>query len=338
MTGAVIITAVSCAEGRLFLDGVGSRVMACASGCSWPATSARAVSVPIVEAPSRASPSMSPISSDAIVRELLAEAEVYETPCGAGSMVWRRWGQGAPIVLLHGGSGSWRHWVRNIPVLKEHYELWVADLPGLGDSAMPDAPLTPQTCGQVVADGIRRLVPAARRPRLVCFSFGGHVGTHAAIALGDHLSAMIVSGCSALGLRKVQLDFPKERASMSEAERLGVHRRVLEILMISDPARIDDFAVRLQAENVGLARFRSRAFALTDDIKQSLAHVKIPLAAIWGGSDVLAIPNVEAVFDALRLHHPELVTRVVADAGHWVMFEQADAYNAALLELLGEVW
>ena len=27
-----------------------------------------------------------------------------ETPCGAGSLVWRAWGRGRPLVLLHGGS------------------------------------------------------------------------------------------------------------------------------------------------------------------------------------------------------------------------------------------
>jgi len=32
-------------------------------------------------------------------------------------MVWRLWGAGAPVLLLHGGSGSWTHWLRNIPAL-----------------------------------------------------------------------------------------------------------------------------------------------------------------------------------------------------------------------------
>ena len=24
------------------------------------------------------------------------------------------WGEGRPLVLLHGGTGSWMHWVRNV--------------------------------------------------------------------------------------------------------------------------------------------------------------------------------------------------------------------------------
>src|SRR5438552_3230830 len=35
-------------------------------------------------------------------------------PCEAGAMVWRIWGEGPPLVLLHGASGSWTHWIRNV--------------------------------------------------------------------------------------------------------------------------------------------------------------------------------------------------------------------------------
>jgi pimeloyl-ACP methyl ester carboxylesterase len=52
---------------------------------------------------------------------------------------------------------------------------------------------------------------------------------------------------------------------------------------------------------------------------------------------VLANPNIDAVFDTLRLHHPELITRVVPDAGHWSMYEQPQAFTAALLEVLSEL-
>ena len=43
----------------------------------------------------------------ALVEGIAAEAERVETPCGDGTLVWRRWGSGPPLVLLHGGYGSW---------------------------------------------------------------------------------------------------------------------------------------------------------------------------------------------------------------------------------------
>jgi len=268
------------------------------------------------------------------VADLEREGETFRTPCGGGDLVWRRWGSGAPVILCHGGSGSWTHWIRTIPALARQYEVWAPDLPGLGDSAMPPRPWTPATSATVLAAGLCQLVPADRRAHLVGFSFGAHVATLAAAELGDRLADLTIIGSAALGLPWRDLELPKERSSMTAAARREVHRQTLEILMFADPARIDDLAVDMQIANVARSRFRSREFAATDEIRTALARVAAPLKAIWGERDAIARPSVEACYEVLRLHHPELITRTIPDAGHWVMYEAADAFNAALLELL----
>src|SRR5262245_3260657 len=88
------------------------------------------------------------------VSALERAARRHTTPCGTGVMVWRAWGTGDPLVLLHGGYGSWTHWIRAIPPLSQHYELWVPDIPGLGDSAMPPEPWTPASIAEVVRAGL----------------------------------------------------------------------------------------------------------------------------------------------------------------------------------------
>ena len=40
----------------------------------------------------------------AFVERMHARCEKRYTPCGDGRMVWRIWGEGEPVVLLHGGS------------------------------------------------------------------------------------------------------------------------------------------------------------------------------------------------------------------------------------------
>ncbi len=270
------------------------------------------------------------------VARLEAQATKYRTPCGDGDLVWRRWAKpDAPaVVLAHGGSGSWTHWLKTIPALIPKYDVWAIDLPGLGDSAMPPHPHTPASCGRVLAEGIRRLLPRERRASLVAFSFGAHVSTHALVELQDWVRDFTVTGAAALGLRRPALELPKERAHMGEAEALDAYRRLLAILMIKDPARIDALAVHIQACNVRAARFRSRPFAPTSEIRDLLPSVRIPVRAIWGAADQTAGGGVEPSYDALRAGHPELVTRTIPGAGHWVMYEAATAYNAALLELL----
>lgn len=41
-------------------------------------------------------------------------------------------GEGEPVVLMHGLSGSSGWWRRNAPVLVEHYQVFLLGLPGFG--------------------------------------------------------------------------------------------------------------------------------------------------------------------------------------------------------------
>jgi 2-hydroxy-6-oxonona-2,4-dienedioate hydrolase len=273
-----------------------------------------------------------------VVETVASASSRFETPCGSGTMVWRRWGRSKagnpPLVLLHGGSGSWTHWIKVIPALSRVTEIWIPDLPGLGDSAMPAPPHVPASCGQAVSAGAQRLIGQGSF-HLVAFSFGAHVGTFAAAYLGKRLASFTICGSAALGLPHNRLDFDKLRSTATPAEAALVHRTNLARLMFFDPRRIDDLAVYMQAENIRRARFKSRPFASTNEIPETLPHVTAELRAIWGAKDVLATPDVETRYGILRKHHPELQTRTIDDAGHWAAYEQPAAFIRAIVELTG---
>ncbi|NOU06323.1 MAG: alpha/beta hydrolase [Hyphomicrobiaceae bacterium] len=277
------------------------------------------------------------ISPAAIAHNLERQSERHTTPCGAGRLIWRRWRASTPanrpLVLVHGGSGSWTHWFKVIPLLRDTRDVWCVDLPGLGDSAMPPEPLTPATSGAILADGVRELF-GANTIDLCAFSFGAHVSTYAAANLKQSLASFTLSGAAAMGLPHPELDFPKERAGMSDDEKNEQHRKLLEILMFKDPARIDALAIYLQSENIARARFRSRTFAASSDIAKLLPDVTAPLGAIWGDSDPLALPDLPTRYAVLREHHPELIAHTIKDAGHWVAYEQPELFAIALEHIL----
>ena len=272
----------------------------------------------------------------AVVDALARAARKVRTPCGDGTMVWRVWGAGEPLVLFHGGSGSWTHWFRNIPELSRHFELWVADIPGLGSSTMPPQPWVPATIADVVVAGLDEMLPPPARLRLAGFSFGGQIAGLTAARMRDRIRSLTLIGVAALGLRADPREpFAKVRTGMSAAEIAAVYRQNLAVLMFADPANIDALAVHLQAENIKRARFRSRPFAPTDTLARALGDVTAPLSTIWGTRDIIARPSLEARLDILRRHHPELEVRLIEGAGHWVAYEAADRFDAALLDLLG---
>jgi pimeloyl-ACP methyl ester carboxylesterase len=199
---------------------------------------------------------------------------------------------------------------------------------------MPPQPWVPATTADVVVAGINQVFPAGKRLRMAGFSFGGQIAGLSAAALGDRVCALTLIGVAALGLRADPREpFAKRRPGMSPAEVAAVFRQNLEVLMFADPAKIDELAVHLQAENIRRARFRSRPFAATDTLARALEKVSAPLKTIWGTRDIIARPSLEARLEILRRHHPELEARLIEGAGHWVAYEAADAFNAAFLDL-----
>src|SRR5215831_4771929 len=93
------------------------------------------------------------------VATIEALASRRHTRAAGGSMVWRAWGEGRPLLLLHGASGSWTHWIRNILPLAEHFRVLAPDLPGFGDSDALPEPHTAERLADGVVSGLDEILP-----------------------------------------------------------------------------------------------------------------------------------------------------------------------------------
>lgn len=267
------------------------------------------------------------------LRAVAAAARRAETPCGNGAMVWRCWGSGRPLVLLHGGSGSWRHWLRNIPALAADRQVICADLPGLGDSAMPPMPASPETIAPILAEGLRMILPEAPGYDLAGFSFGALCSGHLAALDQDRCLSLTVVGAGALGFERSPTTLVKVR-HLEGAERDEANHHNLAALMFADASRIDDVALAMQDLHTRRARFKSRGWANTDSLKQAIARGRAPLAAIYGDLDAIARPHVDLRLDLIRSMRGGATAEGIPGAGHWVSYEAPDAFNAALRRAL----
>ena len=277
------------------------------------------------------------------MHRMVSSATLHRTPCGDGHMVWHEWGANdyPPLVLLHGGSGSWTHWIRNIPTLMQHFRVICADTPGLGDSDMPpglftskDYPAGMRMLAGVFAAGLDQILRLGTRFHLAGFSMGSIAGGYLAADQAERVMSFTLAGSSAFGLHwgglKQTLGAMKE--GMSDSERLEVQRRNLKIIMTH--AEADDFAGYLQLQNVARARIRSHGLPHTDTLLQALPLVSAPVNGIWGREDVYAQGNLETIETLLRQHSTALNFKVIDDAGHWVMYEQPDAFNDTLIAMI----
>ena len=253
-----------------------------------------------------------------------------------GAMVWRRWGEGPPLVLLHGASGSWTHWVRNIPALAARRAVLVPDMPGFGDSEALPEPHTAERLAAAVARGLDSVLPPPAALDLAGFSFGSIIGGLVAARLGRRVGRLVLIGPGGMALPTdvAGLALARVTRGMTEAEAREVHRENLRRLMLGDPAAADDLAVHLQVENVRRARFKSGTIPSSDVLLRALPRIQARLSAIFGERDAFVgrfLDERRAVLDRVQ---PGLDVRVVAGAGHWVIYEAPAAVDRALVEML----
>jgi pimeloyl-ACP methyl ester carboxylesterase len=267
-------------------------------------------------------------------RRLNASAIQTRTPCGPDhTMVWRRWGKGAPLVLLHGGSGGWSHWLKNIDALSRTRELWVADLPGCGESDLPPGTYDADSLFQHVADGMA-LIDGGRPVDLVGFSFGSLVSGLIAAHRPEVVRRMVLTAPPALGLKAQPLELLSLGREMSPDEAEQAVRHNLKRLMLHNDAAIDDMAVALHAANFSGDRLRMRRLPRSRIMLSLKTMWRCPVYAIWGREDSLARQELHRLREVLEpCDLRELA--IIDDAGHWVQYEEPEVFNRVLASLIG---
>ena len=269
----------------------------------------------------------------AFVEGVAAEARRVETPCGDGRMIWRLWGEGPPLALLHGGYGSWTHWIRNVIPLSRDFTVAAPDLPGLGESATPPEPHTAEGLARIIVDGLNIVFGGQTDLHIAGFSFGGVLGGHVAAQLGDRVRAFTIVGSNGLGLARQPTPLRRLAKGASEGEALAVARHNLAALMIADPSKIDELAVYIQAQNAPRARVKSRRFSRAGTLAGALPLIQARVDGIWGARDATAYRYLDDRARALRDVQPTARFEVIPEAGHWVQYEAAHRFNPLLADI-----
>jgi pimeloyl-ACP methyl ester carboxylesterase len=92
-------------------------------------------------------------------------------------------------------------------------------------------------------------------------------------------------------------------------------------------------AQHLLVTNARKARLQVPDLVIPDRLLRILPEIKVPVDAIWGEFD-RPHPDPAVQEAVLRRFQPDLDFRVIADAGHWAMYERPEQFDAALLAML----
>lgn len=220
-------------------------------------------------------------------------------------------GQGQPIVLVHGLSGSARWWRRNVPALAAAHRVYVLDLAGYGQ-ARRQRSLGVRDAAELIAAWLDHL--DLQDVCLIGHSMGGHIAVYVAASRPDRVSALVLACASGL-LRaspyRVALRLP--RAALSG--RLTFMPRVLTDAARSGPRNL----------------WRSATDLLKDSVQELLPQLQARTLVVWGARDPLVPPATgRALAAAIPGAHYEEIPR----AGHVVMVDAPGRFNTLVLDFL----
>ncbi|REF89173.1 pimeloyl-ACP methyl ester carboxylesterase [Methylovirgula ligni] len=253
----------------------------------------------------------------------------------AARITWRKWGAGPAVVLLHGAYGSWLHWLRNIAPLASANSVWVPDLPGFGDSILRDpANRTLDGVGVSLARGFREIAGGEGEISIAGFSFGTRIAADMASELGARVRDLVLVGPHAFAERVEPQMKPRSwRAIRDLDEMISAQKHNLAAIMFASPAAIDDAAIYIQMKNTFFAAIAVRAPAHAQ-FWNALRTRRGSIAAIWGEEDVYHKGVLPRRIDELRGRCPSARASIIARAGHWAMYEQANSFNSILRDFV----
>lgn len=221
-------------------------------------------------------------------------------------------GTGAPLVLIHGLSGSTRWWERNIVALARHFRVYVVDLIGFGQSRGAQ-PFVLRDASRIVCRWMECL--GIERAHIVGHSMGGYIAAELAADCPERVDQLVLVAAAAL---------PFDPSCSPEP--LNLIRSIPRINLSFLSMALSD------AYNAGLSTLARATYELlTSDIRPKLSRISAPTLVMWGEQDI-CVPLKQG--RQLSEYLPDARFVVFKTTGHCPMWEHPEAFNRVVSRFL----
>jgi 2-succinyl-6-hydroxy-2,4-cyclohexadiene-1-carboxylate synthase len=264
---------------------------------------------------------------------------------GGGRIRVRETGEGPPLLLLHGFTGSSLSWDPAIVQrLGRSFRVLAPDLPGHGLSPVPEPDPADQDAGygiEWLAAELRRLMEGggAERFSVLGYSMGGRVALAMAVAFPESITALILESASP-GLEDEEARADRRRSDEQLARAVmergmdwfgehwrsvplfetrrglpeAVSARLDAILLLNDPAGLA-FALRRFGTGVqpsiwnDLSRVQAPTLLMAGAVDKKFARINRAMAPEIDGSRLVVIPGIG---HTVHLEAPDLWADLVS--------------------------
>ena len=253
-------------------------------------------------------------------------------------------GEGPPILLLHGFTGSGDTWAPLVPALAAQYRTVAPDLLGHGET---DAPTDPRRyrMERCVADLLGLLdALGIRRSHVLGYSMGGRVALHLAVAAPERVRSLVLVGASPgiadAAERASRVKQDEELAAFIEHEGVAAFvQRWEQLPLFASQQRLPETvraAIRAQRSRnrpEGLANsLRGMGAGAQEPLWERLGEVAVPCLLIAGELD----EKYRRLVGEMAARLPRAETAIVPGAGHAVHVEQPQALLQQVLAFLNK--
>lgn len=257
---------------------------------------------------------------------------------GIQTRVMQAGADGAPIVFVHGTGGRADRWIRNLePMAAAGYRAYAFDLPGHGFATKGPGPDYSVPGYAKVLEGFLDAI-GADSAVVVGTSLGGHVSARFATDNPNRVAGLVLSG--SMGLVPIG-DEARGRIQKgaNNQTREGVIGKLERVIFDQKHVTAEFIDEEYMINNSPGAKesFQSLgdyiAGRLDDDVVgERLASLggKFPTLLVWGEEDKTVPVSVGETTHAMV--KAPLVK--IARAAHTPYYEEADAFNAVLLDFL----
>jgi len=228
-------------------------------------------------------------------------------------------GDGPDLVLLHGWGLHSGIWQTALPELQCHYRVHLIDLPGFGQSDLPQGKFTLPALSDAVAsvlpDGVQ----------LLGWSMGGMVATDIAARYPRRVGRLILVASNPCFMAREDWPFAMPESTLKQfiTQLLdnfeATLQRFLAIQSMGSHTQKEDLK-QLKALVMAGGKPREAALAgglqiLRDvDLRPQLAMIQCPMLRIYGRLDSLVPRQVMPAVDKLCPHSPSVMFRKAAHA------------------------
>lgn len=215
-------------------------------------------------------------------------------------------GEGDPIILVHGLSGSMRWWNHNVQALAQDHRVYLVDLPGFGTMSRVRTRFALVGVARWLLKWMQ--VVDIQQAHFVGHSMGGYICIWLAAHHPEVVSRLVLVSPAVLSRIHTIWGY-----ALPLLTAIRYMKRGFFLVLAYDALRAGPFTLLRAARDL-----------LSVDIEDDLTKIKAPTLLVWGENDTLVPPSVGQILRT-KIAHSRLV--ILKNAGHVSMYDQPQQFN-----------